>query len=361
MTDQEMGDLGNRENVDEVEEQLDEIDRGMLGVGIADQIGAAGSPRLRRQEWSERSGHLRRVLPTGRNGRCREAGRSSTSSPTSPIPSSCSGRSALVVEPPDDRSRDVEPRERRASPSRERRILVRLRARRSGCARYQLSMRGQCARLRPSHSDIASASSGRDHGRRRCGGAKLLSKNVVESHPRDPAAPCRGRERRSYIGLPARWAGSSIRLFWKIRGCGELTMASRVIRGSPRSRGEPRDRAAPIVPDQSETHRCRAHRRARTGRRAVHRSHRRRHPAGLSVAPNPRWSGMIMRNWSSSSGTSLRQVRCDSGKPWSRISRRSRHPDRPVRRSCVIPVESANLAMLASWVAHRLGDYREAG
>ena len=50
----------------------------------------------------------------------------------------------------------------------------------------------------------------------------------------------------------ARWSASSIRLFWKITGCGALMIASRVEARIAAQRRRPGDRAAPVVADQRE-------------------------------------------------------------------------------------------------------------
>ena len=52
--------------------------------------------------------------------------------------------------------------------------------------------------------------------------------------PRSPSRSPGVRNALMYCDA-ARWSASSIRLFWKINGCGALTIASRVRRGSPRS------------------------------------------------------------------------------------------------------------------------------
>ena len=182
--------------------------------------------------------------------------------------------------------------------------------------------RGQRARLRP-FGDILPLLGLRDLRQ-----VDMAGEGLVEERSRSPSPrpPSRSPASRKAVIYCERRAGRrlSIRLFWKMTGCGALTIARRVSRGSPRSAA-----AQAIAPPQSWPTSAKRSSAKRIGQREdVVDQHVglvvARRPAAGRMPAKPRWSGMTRRKSSSSRGAISRQVRCDSGKPWSRMTARLR-------------------------------------
>ena len=317
----------------------------------------AAQPRARKG--AERARRPGPAPPTARNGRRPASGTTSTSSPTSPMPSSWIGSSALSSIPQMTTDRDCDPGNaaHRPRPG----IAACLAGGghdRSGSTRIPVEHRGQRARAGSSRR-YSLPLLGRDQRQ-----VDMLGEALVEERRRSPSlampASKPGLRKALIYCEAARCSASSIRLFWKISGCGRIDDREPLDARIAAERRRPGDRAAPIVADQREAIDAqRVGERENVGDQRVGGIGRDLlRPVGAAEAAQV---GHDQPEASpSSSGASSRQVRCDSGKPWSRITGGA--SSGPASATfMVMPVESGSVATVRSRIADRLAGLRGAG